>query len=155
MMLPRVSCLCGERLELDAGQPLTKIDCPTCGRTIDLSPPRFDQPPAPDACTPAIPTEEPSESGPARVCPDCAGTGTCHLCARPAGSFWSELVRTADSVFDTIFGLFAEAAASSPNNRYWNNRHISSRHIQTKVCVACNGNRKCYKCRGSGTYIGA
>lgn len=152
-MSPRVSCLCGERIELGPGQPLTSLECPTCGRTIDLSPPRFDQPAVPGI--PAATTAESGGQGHAVVCPDCGGTGRCRLCSSSQKRWWAEALAFVDSVFDAVFGVFANASASSPNHWYGSNRHISSRHYQTKGCVACNGRRKCYKCNGSGAWKGA
>jgi hypothetical protein len=79
------------------------------------------------------------------VCPDCCGNGVCHICRKRDG-FW-EAVR---SVFAGIDWLLREWESW----RGYNTRCIEDKYIRPKVCVGCNGNRKCFKCRGTGTYTG-
>ncbi len=144
-MSRRIPCLCGQRIEIAANESPTLVECATCGRKIDLSPPQFD-------AAPASPTPSETPSGPSATCPDCAGSGKCPHCNRPREFSWMRLWNWTENFVESVLATLLEGRLNSPTARFGSNRRIANRHIQSNRCVACDGRKTCYKCRGTGSY---
>ena len=122
-----VTCFCGTSFAVPEQKAETRQPCPACGRMVDVPgrPPGL--------------TEEEKSSLP--VCPDCQGDGKCRHCGGLRGRARPE--RGSGSLLWSAVWPFLNFWLTL----YW---MLAPQDVSSKHCTGCNGNGRCFKCRGFG-----
>ncbi len=149
-----VSCECGERIIAEDDQAGQQVPCPACGKSLTM--PEAYNPLSMAKYAVAAPQQESQPIEDARpLCPDCDGTGHCPHC-HGSGTLSKPLFdRITSGITDTLGGVFSSLAdmlGAGPGG----GRRVQTRSERRRAngCPNCEASGKCFKCEGSGRFVG-